>query len=153
QFASEVMSGVGLPPREAATVFFGGGTPTLLPADDLVRMLDGVRDAWGLADDAEVTTEANPDSVDEQYLSLLARAGFTRLSLGMRSAVPAVLATLDRTHRPERVPSVVTWARDAGLQVSLDLIYGTPGETLDDWRRSLDAALDCGPDHLSAYAL
>jgi oxygen-independent coproporphyrinogen-3 oxidase len=116
-------------------------------------MLGAVRDAWGLADGAEVTTEANPDSVDADDLRRLADAGFTRVSFGMQSAVPHVLATLERTHDPARIPLVVGWARDAGLQVSLDLIYGTPGESLDDWSRSLDAALACRPDHLSAYAL
>jgi oxygen-independent coproporphyrinogen-3 oxidase len=100
-----------------------------------------------------VTTEANPDSVDAVYLRELAAAGFTRVSFGMQSAVPHVLATLERTHDPERVPLVVQWAREAGLQVSLDLIYGTPGESLRDWQTSLDAAIACEPDHLSAYSL
>jgi oxygen-independent coproporphyrinogen-3 oxidase len=134
-------------------VFFGGGTPTLLPAGDLGRMLAAVRDTWCLAPDAEVTTEANPDSVDAAALKELADAGFTRVSFGMQSAVPSVLATLERTHDPARIPLVVEWARDAGLDVSLDLIYGTPGESLEDWRRSLDVALGVGPDHISAYAL
>ncbi len=135
------------------TVFFGGGTPTMLPTADLARVLGAVRDAWGLAEGAEVTTEANPDSVTPESLAALAAAGFTRVSYGMQSVVPHVLATLDRTHDPERVPDVVRWARDAGLAVSLDLIYGTPGESLDDWRRSLDAAVALDVDHVSAYAL
>jgi len=151
--ARRVFDGAGLPPRTVSTVFVGGGTPTVLPAGDLARMLKGVRDAWGLAPDAEVTTEANPDSVTPASLAELAAAGFTRVSFGMQSAVPHVLATLDRTHDPERIPDVVTWARDAGLEVSLDLIYGTPGESLEDWRASLDAALATGVDHVSAYAL
>lgn len=150
---ARVLRAAGVADRAADTVFFGGGTPTLLPASDLVQMLDGVREQWGIADGAEVTTEANPDSVDRDYLRTLADAGFTRVSFGMQSAVPSVLATLDRTHSPERVPLVVEWAREAGLNVSLDLIYGTPGETIADWRRSLEAALACQPDHLSAYAL
>lgn len=152
-FAAEALERSGLPPRAVSTVFFGGGTPTLLPPGDLSAMLGAVRDAWGLADGAEVTTEANPDSVDADDLRRLADAGFTRVSFGMQSAVPHVLATLERTHDPARIPLVVGWARDAGLQVSLDLIYGTPGESLDDWSRSLDTALACEPDHLSAYAL
>nr|WP_144719700.1 radical SAM family heme chaperone HemW [Agrococcus jejuensis] len=139
--------------RPLSTVFVGGGTPTLLPPGDLGRMLAAVRDEWGLADGAEVTTEANPDSVDADDLRALADAGFTRVSFGMQSAVPHVLATLDRTHDPARVPLVVQWAKDAGLDVSVDLIYGTPGESLDDWQRSLDAALSYDVDHLSAYAL
>jgi putative oxygen-independent coproporphyrinogen III oxidase len=151
--AVAVLTRAGLPARPAATVFFGGGTPTVLPADDLARLLDGVRTRFGLAQDAEVTTEANPDSVTPQVLQTLAAAGFTRVSFGMQSAVPRVLRTLDRTHDPARVPQAVAWARNAGLSVSLDLIYGTPGESLDDWRASLDAALASRPDHVSAYAL
>ena len=135
------------------TVFVGGGTPTLLAAGDLVALVGGVRDRWGLAADAEVTTEANPDSVTDESLSALADGGFTRVSLGMQSAVPHVLRVLDRTHDPDNVAHAVRGARRAGLDVSLDLIYGTPGESLDDWRRSLDAAVALGPDHISAYAL
>ena len=150
----DLLAGVlpGAPPVE--TVFFGGGTPTLLPSADLVAMLGAVRDRLGLAPEAEVTTEANPDSVSPESLAELRGGGFTRVSFGMQSAVPSVLAVLDRTHDPERVPQAVAWAREAGFgQISLDLIYGTPGETLDDWRRSLDAALACEPDHVSAYSL
>lgn len=136
-----------------STVFFGGGTPTLLPADDLVAMLTHLRTLIPLADDAEVTTEANPDSVTRASLSRLADGGITRVSFGMQSAVPSVLRTLDRTHDPERVPQAVAWAREAGLSVSLDLIYGTPGETLADVETSVKAALACGVDHMSAYSL
>ena len=139
--------------EQVSTVFFGGGTPTLLPADDLVRMLDHLRSQIPLADGAEVTTEANPDSVTRASLSRLADGGITRVSIGMQSAIPSVLATLDRTHDPERVPQVVQWAKEAGLQVSLDLIYGTPGETVADVEASVRAALACEVDHLSAYSL
>ena len=135
------------------TVFVGGGTPTLLPPGDLVRILDGIRARFGLAADAEVTTEANPDSVTAAGLEELAAGGFTRVSIGMQSVVPHVLATLDRTHDPSRVVSSVAGARQAGLATSLDLIYGTPGESLDDWRASLEAAVALAPDHVSAYAL
>jgi oxygen-independent coproporphyrinogen-3 oxidase len=136
------------------TVFFGGGTPTLLPSADLVAMLGALRDRFGLRPGAEVTTEANPDSVTPESLAALREGGFTRVSFGMQSAVPSVLAVLDRTHDPDRVPQAVAWARAAGFeQISLDLIYGTPGETLEQWRRSLDAALACAPDHVSAYSL
>ncbi|WP_025132954.1 radical SAM family heme chaperone HemW [Leucobacter sp. PH1c] len=152
-FGARVLREAGLPERPVSTVFFGGGTPTLLPASDLTAMLGTIRSEWGLAPGAEVTTEANPDSVDAAYLQELAAAGFTRVSVGMQSAVPHVLRTLDRTHTPERVPQVVAWVKEAGLQVSVDLIYGTPGESLADWERSLDAALACDPDHISAYAL
>lgn len=136
------------------TVFLGGGTPTLLPPADLASMLRAIDDEFGLAPDAEVTTESNPDSVTPADLVALREAGFTRISFGVQSAVSHVLQVLDRTHDPERVPRVVEAARAAGFeQVSLDLIYGTPGESLTDWETSLDAALACAPDHVSAYAL
>lgn len=138
---------------QVSTVFFGGGTPTLLPADELVAMLAHLRSLIPLAPDAEVTTEANPDSVTPESFEQLAGGGITRVSIGMQSAIPSVLATLDRTHDPERIPKVVQWAREADLDVSLDLIYGTPGETLTDVETSVRAALACGVDHLSAYSL
>ena len=116
-------------------------------------MLAAITAEFGLEEGAEVTTEANPDSVDLDYLLALRAAGFTRVSFGMQSAVPHVLAALERTHDPARIPLVVEWAREAGLGVSLDLIYGTPGESLDDWRASLEHAIAQKPDHLSAYAL
>lgn len=144
---------LGAAARPVDTVFFGGGTPTMLPAADLVQVLAGIRERWGLAADAEVTTEANPDTVTPESLAVLADGGFTRVSIGMQSAVPHVLRTLDRTHDPAGVARAVRAARGAGLDVSLDLIYGTPGESLDDWRSSLDAALALEPDHVSAYAL
>ncbi|ERG63358.1 hypothetical protein L332_02685 [Agrococcus pavilionensis RW1] len=152
RLAREVLGELG-PLRPMQTVFFGGGTPTLLPSGDLVAMLQGVTDAFGLADGAEVSVEANPDSIDLAGLAQLRAGGVTRVSIGMQSAVPHVLAALDRTHDPERVPLVVEWAREAGLEVSLDLIYGAPGESLADWQRSLDAAVAMAPDHISAYAL
>jgi len=152
-FAAGVLERSGIPARPVSTVFFGGGTPTLLNPEELGSLLGRARDLWGLAPDAEVTTEANPETVTAESLARLAEAGFTRVSFGMQSAVPHVLKTLDRVHRPERVPQVVQWARAAGLNVSLDLIYGTPGESVADWELSLDAALACEPDHLSAYAL
>lgn len=153
ELSVDVLARAGAPRREASTVFFGGGTPTLLPAGDLGRMLSGVRDAFGLAPDAEVTVEANPDTVTPAVVEELAAAGVTRMSIGMQSAVPHVLAALERTHDPANIASAVAAARDAGLAVSLDLIYGAPGESLGDWRRSIDTALAHEPDHLSAYAL
>ncbi|RXZ50394.1 coproporphyrinogen III oxidase [Agromyces fucosus] len=153
RMSRQMLEASALPARPASTVFFGGGTPTLLPADDLVRMLGAIRDEFGFEPGAEVTTEANPDSVGPDDLVRLAEGGFTRISFGMQSAVPHVLAALDRTHDPARVPLVVRWAREAGLDVSLDLIYGTPGESIDDWRRSVEAVVAERPDHVSAYAL
>jgi oxygen-independent coproporphyrinogen-3 oxidase len=144
--------GAGRPPA-VSTVFFGGGTPTMLPPEVLGDLLHGIRDRWGLSPEAEVTTEANPDTLTHGVAQTLAARGFTRVSIGMQSAVPHVLRTLDRTHDPANVETAVAAARAAGLQVSLDLIYGTPGESLEDWRRSLEAVVALEPDHVSAYAL
>ena len=151
--AARVMAEAGLPDRAAETVFFGGGTPTMLDAAELSEILAGLRERIGIAAGAEVTLEANPDTVTRGDLRVLADAGFTRVSFGMQSAVPAILATLDRTHVPERVPLVIEWAKDTGLSTSVDLIYGTPGESLEDWETSVRAALSYDPDHISAYAL
>lgn len=155
QVASEIdlASHVLREPRSLNTVFFGGGTPTLLPAPVLGGVLSRLKSVFGVVTGAEVTTEANPDTLSPEYVSVLARSGFTRVSVGMQSAVGHVLQTLDRTHDPARIPEVVQWVKDAGLQVSLDLIYGTPGESLDDWKRSVEVALACEPDHISAYSL
>jgi putative oxygen-independent coproporphyrinogen III oxidase len=137
-----------------STVFVGGGTPTLLPPEQLGRFLQAVSGRFGLVPDAEITTESNPESVDAVSLARLAEHGFNRISFGMQSAVPHVLAVLDRTHSAGRPQQAVPEARVAGFtQISLDLIYGTPGESLDDWRASLEAAISANPDHLSAYAL
>ncbi|MEV1075569.1 radical SAM family heme chaperone HemW [Micromonospora parva] len=142
------------PPPRVDTVFVGGGTPTLLPADDLARILDGIDRTWGLAADAEVTTEANPESVTPESLKLLRAAGYTRISLGMQSASPGVLAILDRTHRAGRATAAALEARDAGFaHVNLDLIYGTPGERAEDFAASLEQVVAAGVDHVSAYAL
>lgn len=143
--AARVMAEAGLPPRPALTVFFGGGTPTTLGAGELISILSGLRESIGIAKGAEVTLEANPDTVTRHGLRDLADAGFTRVSFGMQSAVPAILSTLDRTHSPERVPLAVEWAKEAGLSTSVDLIYGTPGESLADWEASLLAACPISP--------
>jgi putative oxygen-independent coproporphyrinogen III oxidase len=144
---------LGAPPP-ADTVFVGGGTPSLLGATGLTAVLDAVRSVFGLAPDAEVTTEANPESTAPEFFAGLAEAGYTRVSLGMQSAAPHVLAVLDRRHTPGRAVAAAREARAAGIgQISLDLIYGTPGETEADLSGSLDAVLDAGVDHVSAYAL
>jgi putative oxygen-independent coproporphyrinogen III oxidase len=137
-----------------STIFVGGGTPTVLPPDDLGRLITAVRDHFGLAEDAEATTESNPESIDSAGLHRLRELGFNRISFGMQSAVPHVLATLDRTHSPGRPVQAIAEAKTAGFaNTSLDLIYGTPGESAADWMESLDAALAAGPEHISAYAL
>jgi putative oxygen-independent coproporphyrinogen III oxidase len=152
RMARRVLGADGTPP--VSTVFFGGGTPTLLPAGDLVRVLGAIDRELGIAPGAEVTIEANPESVDERALAALRGGGFTRISLGMQSAAPHVLTALERVHTPGRAAQAVAEARAAGFEhVSLDLIYGAPGERDEDWRQSLEAALAAGPDHVSAYAL
>jgi oxygen-independent coproporphyrinogen-3 oxidase len=159
-YADQVLAELALAARvlgpvpPVATVFFGGGTPTLLPPAELGRILHGIDKVWGLAGDAEVTTEANPESVTPGSLRDLRSAGFTRISLGMQSAAPHVLAVLDRRHTPGRAAAAAAQARVAGFpHVNLDLIYGTPGETAEDFAGSLAMALDAGVDHISAYAL
>lgn len=140
--------------RAVDTVFVGGGTPSLIGAERLGAVLDAVRSSFGLAPGAEVTTESNPESTSPEFFAGLVDAGFTRVSLGMQSAAPHVLRVLDRRHTPGRAIAAAREARAAGLgHVNLDLIYATPGETDDDLRASLDAVLDAGVDHVSAYAL
>jgi oxygen-independent coproporphyrinogen-3 oxidase len=136
------------------TIFFGGGTPSLLPADDLGRVISAIKARNGLAADCEITLEANPDSVTQEKLARYLEVGFNRISFGMQSAKPHVLAVLDRTHNPANVEKAITMARSAGFKsISVDLIYGTPGESLDDWRETVAAALALDIDHISAYAL
>ena len=151
--AARVLADAGVSGRLAQTVFFGGGTPTMLDAGELIAILDGLRERIGIAGGAEVTLEANPDTVTREDLRAFVDSGFTRVSFGMQSAVPRILAILDRTHTPTRVPLVIEWAKEAGLSTSVDLIYGTPGESLADWETSVRAALSYDPDHISAYAL
>ena len=143
-----------LPGRTVDTVFVGGGTPSLLGGRGLADVLDAVRDAFTLGWNAEITTEANPESTSPEFFAQLRTAGYTRVSLGMQSVAPGVLQILDRVHSPGRAPAAAREALAAGLaHVNIDLIYGTPGETDDDLHRSLDAALESGVDHISAYAL
>lgn len=132
------------------SVFFGGGTPSLVPATQLARILAAVpRTA-----EAEVTVECNPDSTGAESLRVLAGAGVNRISIGVQSMRPHVLVALNRTHDPDNVTRAVDAAHAAGIErVNLDLIYGTPGETVDDWRASVEGALALGPAHVSAYAL
>lgn len=140
--------------RRIDTVFFGGGTPTLVPPAALAAIVADAGRAFGFAGEPEITTEANPESVTPESLAELRVAGLNRISFGMQSAVPHVLAALDRRHTPGRVAQAVSWARAAGFeQVSLDLIYGAPGERDEDWAASVQAAIALEPDHVSAYAL
>ncbi len=151
RFARRVLGTADIP---VSTVFVGGGTPTLLSPADLGQILAAIDAEFGLEPGAEVTTEANPETVDRDSLLRLRDAGFTRISFGMQSSRQHVLRVLDRTHTPGRPEACAAWARDAGFEhVNLDLIYGTPGESDADWEDSLRAAIDAEPDHISAYSL
>jgi oxygen-independent coproporphyrinogen-3 oxidase len=142
------------PKDQVPTIFFGGGTPSLLPAHDLGRVITAIKARNGLTSDCEITLEAKPDSVTEEKLQGYLAAGFNRISFGMQSAQPHVLAVLDRTHNPANVKRAVDMARAAGFEsISVDLIYGTPGESLEDWRSTVTEALSLDIDHISAYAL
>ena len=153
RWSAGVLASSGVPTRTASTVFLGGGTPSLLPAGDIRRVLDAVREVHGIAAGAAATRQANPDTVPDDLVAGLVEAGVTRLSIGMQSAVPRILDILDRTHNPESVAIAVAAAKRAGLQTSVDLIYGSPTESLDEWRESLEAAIALDTDHISAYAL
>jgi len=149
EMAAQVVGSATIP-----TIFFGGGTPSLLPAAQLARVIEAIRGSFTLDKDIEITLEANPDSLTQEFLDEIKSAGATRISMGMQSAVGSVLKVLDRTHNPESVGRAVSMVRAAGFEhVSVDLIYGSPGETIDDWRRSLEYALALDIDHISAYAL
>jgi oxygen-independent coproporphyrinogen-3 oxidase len=136
------------------SIFFGGGTPSLMEPSDIGRVITQIRQEFDLNSDAEITMECNPDTVTKENLAAFREVGVNRVSFGMQSAVPHVLATLDRTHNPENLLQVTTWAKEVGFsEISVDLIYGTPGETLADWQKSIDAALALPITHISAYAL
>jgi oxygen-independent coproporphyrinogen-3 oxidase len=152
-FAEVALKKSNLPQRKLKSIFFGGGTPTMLPATDLIAMLEKLKNTFDVLPDADITTEANPDSVDEQYINDLKAGGFNRISFGMQSAVPHVLKVLERTHQPENVGKVVGFAKAAGLATSVDLIYGSPGESLDDWKETLEAAIALNTHHISSYSL
>jgi oxygen-independent coproporphyrinogen-3 oxidase len=136
------------------TIFFGGGTPSLMEPSDIARVITAIDNQFGLTQDCEITLETNPDTVDKDKLSAFKAAGVNRISFGMQSAVAHVLKTLDRTHNPDNLPQVTKWAAEVGFKdISVDLIYGTPGESLSDWQKSIDAALALPINHISAYAL
>ena len=136
-----------------SSVFIGGGTPSLFSAEQVGQIIDGLSNTFGLEVNCELTLEANPESTSEKYLEEIWQAGINRLSMGVQSFDKAVLATLDRQHNPERVAPLVQAAKGLGLSVSVDLIYGTPGETVDSWTHTLSEALALETDHISAYSL
>jgi oxygen-independent coproporphyrinogen-3 oxidase len=136
------------------TIFFGGGTPTLMEVADLGRVLESLERNFGFSKDIEITIEANPDTVTKEKLAALRAIGINRISFGMQSAAPHVLAVLDRTHNPENVIKATNWAREVGFEeVSVDLIYGSPGESIANWEATIDAAISLPITHISAYAL
>lgn len=136
------------------SIFFGGGTPSLMQTDDIGRVISTIKSEFTLLPDAEITMECNPDTVTKESLAAFRAIGVNRVSFGMQSAVKHVLATLDRTHNPENLLQVTTWAKEVGFhEISVDLIYGTPGESLADWQTSIDTALALPITHISAYAL
>jgi putative oxygen-independent coproporphyrinogen III oxidase len=151
--SAKILQQSNVAPRKLKTVFFGGGTPSLLPAADLIAILDELESKFGFQSDAEITFEANPDSVTRESLSALKNAGFTRISIGMQSAVPDVLKTLERTHNPENVAIALDIAKSLGFRTSLDLIFGAPGETLQQWEQTVLKVIELDPGHLSAYSL
>ncbi len=153
EFAADALEQSGVDPKPLHSVFYGGGTPTLLAAQDLNRILQRAKELFGIAPDAEITTEANPDSLSFEAVQTLAEGGFNRISMGMQSSVSHVLKVLERTHNPDNVIAAAQWIREVNLDFSLDLIFGTPGESLADWHRSLDSVLQLQPDHVSAYGL
>jgi oxygen-independent coproporphyrinogen-3 oxidase len=139
--------------RKLKTVFFGGGTPSLLPAADLISILNSLETEFGFQENAEITFEANPDSVTKESLASLREAGFNRISIGMQSAVPDVLKTLERTHNPENVAIALDLAKSLCYRTSLDLIFGAPGESLSQWEKTIRQVIELDPGHLSAYSL
>jgi putative oxygen-independent coproporphyrinogen III oxidase len=151
--SAKILQQSNVAPRKLKTVFFGGGTPSLLPAADLISILDELESKFEFQSDAEITFEANPDSVTRESLSALKDAGFTRVSIGMQSAVPDVLKTLERTHNPENVAIALEIAKSLGFRTSLDLIFGAPGETLQQWQQTVLEVIELDPGHLSAYSL
>lgn len=153
EFSSQVLSQSEISLPKLSSVFFGGGTPSLFSTKQISLILESLRDVHGISDSAEITLEANPESVDQRYLEHLAATGVNRVSFGVQSFDRDVLRVLDRTHNPESVPKVVSWAKDAGLRVSVDLIFGAPGESLESWRGTVEETLELDTEHISAYSL
>lgn len=152
-YSARVLDESGYPRRELSTIFFGGGTPSLFSSEQFENVLSALREQFGIAEGAEITTEANPESTTTSWLADLGSAGVNRLSMGVQSFDDAVLATLDRGHSKDHVRPLVQSAKEMGFEVSIDLIYGTPGESLESWKQTLELALELGTDHISAYSL
>ncbi len=153
EFSASVLMASEIKLPAMSSVFFGGGTPSLFSSAQIAEIQAALVRTHGILPGADVTLEANPDTVSEEYLQQLSEIGVTRISFGVQSFDPAVLRTLDRTHDPELVPQVVEWAKQSGMKVSIDLIYGAPGESIDSWRQSVDSAVALDTHHVSAYSL
>lgn len=151
--SAELLSRSGYPQRELQTVFFGGGTPSLFSSEQFERILLSLSENFGIAEGAEITTEANPESTDADLLRGLSILGVNRLSMGVQSFDESVLAVLDRAHSKDHVEPLVEQAKQLGYEVSIDLIYGAPGESLGSWESTLESALKLDIDHISAYSL
>jgi oxygen-independent coproporphyrinogen-3 oxidase len=151
--SSELLAQSGYAPRPLSTVFFGGGTPSLFASQQFAAVLEELRSNFGIAADAEITTEANPESTSVELLGELSALGVNRLSMGVQSFDNEVLAVLDRAHSKDHVAPLVAAAKEFGYEVSVDLIYGAPGESLESWERTVMSALELDIDHISAYSL
>lgn len=152
-FSKEVLNRSEVPVRPLSTIFFGGGTPSLLSAPDLVGIISALANQFEFEPNLEITLEANPDTVTVDKFAALRKAGVNRVSLGMQSSDSAVLQTLERTHDPKNVEVATKILRELGFEISLDLIFGAPGETLEQWEKSLSDAILLAPGHISAYSL
>lgn len=151
--SADILKNSGYPKRPLSTLFFGGGTPSLFTDNQIGQIIASLKSNYGFQSDIEITLEANPESATPEYLEQLAAKGVTRISLGVQSFDPKVLATLERVHDPEKVAPILKAASDLGLESSLDLIYGAPNESIDSWRRTVENAVSMGTGHISAYSL
>lgn len=153
EFSKKVLDSNSYKSKSLSSIFFGGGTPTRFDSVQIASIIEALRTNFGVQSDVEITTESNPDSVNPIKVEQIAEIGVNRISFGVQSFDKEVLKVLDRTHNPDRVAEVVRAAKANGLRVSIDLIFGTPGETVSSWERTLNQALDLGVEHVSAYAL
>lgn len=151
--SAEILRNSGYPERPLSTLFFGGGTPSLFTGEQIGQIMASLKSNYDFQPDIEITLEANPESATPEYLEELAGKGVTRISLGVQSFDPKVLATLERVHDPEKVGPILSAASQLGLETSLDLIYGAPNESMDSWRKTVETAVSMGTGHISAYSL
>jgi len=151
--SAKILENSGYQKRSLSTLFFGGGTPSLFTSNQIEQIMTSLKGHYGFLPDIEITLEANPESASPKYLEQLAAVGVNRISLGVQSFDPKVLATLERVHDPDKVGPILKAAAELGLESSLDLIYGAPNESLDSWRKTVEIAASMGTGHVSAYSL